>query len=380
MTAAVSPDVIEQATVLRRRAGLIAINPVKAHDGYTLVAPSGGGTTTRLIDLQGHEVHRWELPWPPGLGSRITDRRTLLYSGRIVDDEPFLGRLPFKGGVVAEVGWDGEVLWEVRHPSHHHDAILLRNGNVLLLGLGQVPADLAARVIGGIGAVGEPMYADTVVEITTAGEIVWEWRSWEHLDVDLDRIGPGPMDRSEWTHGNGLAELPNGDVLVSMRQISTLLRIDRHTNQILQRIGADELAGQHSPWLTDSSVLVYDNGFNRADGWPPYSRVVEFDLNTGESVWTYTDPVRWEFFSALQSSVQRLPNHNTLICEGLTGRIFEVTGSGEVVWEYVNPYAATSPNDPDGARSNRMFRAFRYTRDQLGPLAGPSAETQGENQ
>ncbi|WP_164520287.1 aryl-sulfate sulfotransferase [Specibacter cremeus] len=370
-----SSDLVEQTTALRRPTGLRAINPAKAYDGYTLIAPSFGGTTTRLIDLQGNEVHRWELPWPPGLGSVITDRQTLLCSGRIVDDQPFLGRAPFKGGVVAEVGWDGDVLWEVRHPSHHHDAILLRNGNVLLLGLGQVPADVAARVRGGIGADGAPMFADTVVEMTTTGGIVWEWRSWEHLDVDVDRIGPGPMDRIEWTHGNGLAELPGGDILVSMRQISTVLRIDRTTGTIRQRIGAGELAGQHSPWLTGAStVLVYDNGFNRADGWPPYSRAVEFDLATGEEVWAYTDPVRWDFFSALQSSVQRLPNDNTLICEGLTGRIFEITTDGEVVWEYTNPYAVTSPTDPDGVRSNRMFRAFRYGREQLGPLAGSPTE------
>lgn len=379
MKAILSPGPVEQATALRRVQGLTAINPAKAFDGYTLVAPSFGGTTTRLIDLDGNEVHRWELPWPPGLGSRITDRRTLLYSGRIIDDEPFLGPLPFKGGVVAEVSWEGDILWEVRHASHHHDAILLRNGNVLLLGLGQVPAELAAQVQGGIGTPGDPMYADTVVEMTTAGETVWEWRSWEHLDVEVDRIGPGSMDRVEWTHANALAELPDGDIIVSMRQTSTLVRIARDSGRILQRIGAGELAGQHSPWLTDAStVLVYDNGFNRADGWPPYSQAVEFDLATGEKVWSYVDPVRWDFFSALQSSVQRLPNNNTLICEGLTGRIFEITDSGEVVWEYISPYAVTSPTNPHGAPSNRMFRAFRYSREQLGPLTRSSPEQGGE--
>jgi hypothetical protein len=35
---------------------------------------------------------------------------------------------------------------------------------------------------------------------------------------------------------------------------------------------------------------------------------------------------------------QRLPNGNTLITEGMHGRIFQVTPSGEVVWEYLTPY------------------------------------------
>ena len=37
------------------------------------------------------------------------------------------------------------------------------------------------------------------------------------------------------------------------------------------------------------------------------------------------------------SSARRLPNGNTLICEGDFGRIFQVTPGGEIVWEYVNP-------------------------------------------
>lgn len=361
---------VEQFTALRRRTGLIAHDPSLSDPGLTLIASSFGGTTTRLIDNEGREVHRWELPWPPGLGSRITDSGTLLTCGRIVNDEPFLGRLPFKGGVVAEFDWEGGMLWKVEHPTQHHDAILLANGNVLLLGLGQVPPELAARVQGGAAEPDAAMCADTIVELTTRGELVREWRSWEHLDVEVDRIGPGPMSRSEWTHGNGLAELPDGDILVSMRQLSVVLRIDRTTGAILQRIGSGELAGQHSPWLTgEGTMLVFDNGFHRDDGWPPYSRVVEFDLDSGEIVWTYLDSVRWDFFSALQSSVQRLENGNTLVCEGLTGRVFEITADGTVAWEYVNPFAVTAPGAPDGIVSNRMFRALRYPRHRFPQLS-----------
>jgi hypothetical protein len=33
-----------------------------------------------------------------------------------------------------------------------------------------------------------------------------------------------------------------------------------------------------------------------------------------------------------------LPNGNTLITEGMHGRIFQITPSGHVVWEYLTPY------------------------------------------
>src|SRR4029077_3078892 len=32
------------------------------------------------------------------------------------------------------------------------------------------------------------MYSDYLVELTPAGEMVWEWRTWEHLDPVADGI------------------------------------------------------------------------------------------------------------------------------------------------------------------------------------------------
>ena len=43
--------------------------------------------------------------------------------------------------MILEADWNGKVLWELRHPDHHHVGILLRNGNVLLNCLDTVPAE-----------------------------------------------------------------------------------------------------------------------------------------------------------------------------------------------------------------------------------------------
>ncbi len=362
----------------RRLEGLTYRDPDRVAEGLTLIAGSWGGQTVHLVDEEGTEVHEWRLPWPPGLGQDLTARGTLIANGKVRDLHPFLDGLPFQAGAIAELSWEGELLWEVRHPGHHHDGILLANGNVMLLGIAQVPEAIAARVQGGIGDDSAPMWADTLVELTTDGDVVWEWIGHEHLDPGIDVIGPGAMDRAEWTHANGIAELPDGDLLVSARQISTVLRISRSTGEITRRYGSDSLAGQHSPWLTEAgTLLVFDNGFNRQDGWPPYSRLVEFDLETGEEVWEYTDPVRWEMFSALQSSAQRLENGNTLACEGLTGRVLEVTASGEPVWEYVNPHRVSPAGETSGPRSNRMFRARKYPRSRFAGLRGGGSGSAG---
>ena len=70
------------------------------------------------------------------------------------------------------------------------------------------------------------MYADYLVEMTTRGEVVWEWRSWEHLDPATH-----PMTlqdrRAEWTHGNTVAETAEGHIVVSFRNISTVVMIER---------------------------------------------------------------------------------------------------------------------------------------------------------
>jgi len=123
------------------------------------------------------------MPYPPGMSGYLTDRGTLFYNGR-TPEQSFLSRFPFKGGAVLEADWNGKVLWEIRYPDHHHHGILLRNGNVLLHCLGQVPGDIARRVSGGMversmqsGAYAprpdseaDKMYSDYLAEVTRAGQ------------------------------------------------------------------------------------------------------------------------------------------------------------------------------------------------------------------
>ena len=184
---------VGQNALKRRGIGLRAFNPERASPGFTLFAPlSWQNRSVFLIDLQGEVVHTWNMPYPPGLSGYLTERGTLFYNGRTSEDS-FLSRFPFKGGVVLEADWSGKVLWEVRHPDHHHHGILLRNGNVLLNCMGQVPDDIARRVRGGAAEDNMPsgqyaprrkadagkMYSDYLVELTPAGKTVWEWRTWE---------------------------------------------------------------------------------------------------------------------------------------------------------------------------------------------------------
>jgi hypothetical protein len=265
------------------------------------------------------------------------------------------------------------ILWEVRHPDHHHDGIRLRNGNVLLICLAPLPPDVAQKIKGGLAGTEQNgiIYADYLVEMTIEGRAVWEWRTWEHLDPAVDVITAAQDTREEWTHANGIAELPNGDIVLSFRQISSVIIIERKTGEIIWKLGAPPLAGQHAPTpLPNGNLLLFDNGPHRLDHTMPFSRIIEIDLGTKKIVWKYQERREYEFFSPRISNAQRLPNGNTLICEGDFGRLFEVTHSGQLVWEYVSPYFGEGPS----GSNNRVFRAYRYSAEQI---AGAKATAAG---
>jgi len=366
VTIAPTQSTIDQQRVRRTRTGLVAHDPARALPGYTLFAPMFGDGTVYLVDMDGAVVHTWRLPHRPGAYGYLLDDGHLFYSGKVMDGvKRFVAWERFKAGAALEVDWNGKIVWEIRHPDHHHDARKLRNGNVILLCLRPLPAMLGARVKGGLAGseLDGTIYADYLVEMTTAGDVVWEWRSWEHLDFESEFITPQDH-REEWTHGNTVAELPDGNLVVSFRNISTVVIVDRRSGAVVWKLGGPPLAQQHDPRpLPNGNILIFDNGPHRRDHPAPYSRVIEVDPRTSSIVWEYHDQSLFDFFSPYISGAQRLPNGNTLICEGCDGRIFEVTGDGQVVWEYVNPHFFTEAGRP--GVNNWVFRAFRHTPEDI---------------
>lgn len=361
---------VEQTPIKRAGTGLRAWDPARAWNGFTLFKRQAGDPVVHLINMAGDIVHQWRLPYG-GVYAHLTERGTLYYNGSIARQD-FPGR-PLQAGVALEADWDGNILWEVRNPDHHHDSVRLRNGNVLLLCSRPLPEAFAARVQGGRTGTERDwgMDADYLQEVTLGGQAVWEWRSWEHLDPIADGI-PWPMDnRSEWGHANGIAVWPNGNITISFRNLSQVVTVDRQTGQIIWKLGSPPLSGQHAPTpLPNGNLLIFDNGPHRFDSSFPYSRVLEIDVASKDIIWAYQEARASDFFSPRISNAQRLPNGNTLINEGWFGRFFEVTPDGDVVWEYVNPNFGPGLPNPEGAivrpaQINPVFRAYRYSTEEI---------------
>ena len=375
--------------------GVTYHDPDRAYGSFILFTGADG--VTRLIDPAG--VVRNEWPYP-GVPARIID--PALNGGRLGDVGVQLTHLPDSpGGIygnrtVGQLSWTGEKLWEwgTEAPGgaarQNHDWELLENGNRLLLVAlpREVPA-LGPHVVGDQG----------IYEVAPDGRIVWEWKAGDHLDefgfteegLEYLRRSVARQPDNVWGYLeiNSATTLgPNrwhrddpdnvfapDNVLISSRKANVIALIDRNTGRIVWRLGpyfdsepgaehqritshslprpVDQISGQHNPhFIADGlpgagNLLVFDN--QGGAGYPPAplgiyagSRVLEIDPSTKHIVWQYTaeDSGRpsWTFYSSFVSNAQRLPNGNTLITEGMHGRIFQVTPSGQVVWEYLAPY------------------------------------------
>jgi hypothetical protein len=175
---------------------------------------------------------------------------------------------------------------------------------------------------------------------------------------------------------------------VASREANFTAIIDKKSGKIVWHIGpdyepsiganklprpVDQISGQHDAHIIpkglpgEGNLLVFDN--QGAAGYPPVhfstqtgSRVLEIDPVKKEIVWQYTGTSsgrpNYTFYSSYISSARRLPNGNTLIDEGMNGRILQVTSKGEIVWEYISPYfSQPKADDPQSVTSNTVYRA-----------------------
>jgi hypothetical protein len=84
-------------------------------------------------------------------------------------------------------------------------------------------------------------------------------------------------------------------------------------------------------------------------------------MNTRQIIWQYYPQLVFSLFSGHIAGAERLSNGNTLICEGQSGRIFEVTPECEICWEWISPFLLPFK----GVQSSMLFRAHRYMPDGL---------------
>lgn len=369
---------------LFRKTGLTFHSAAQSFKGVTLVTPIGGDFAV-LLDMDGRVVHRWRKPGFRLFQTRLLSGGTLLAlcadaslppAPQVPFDQPpppfaeHIRRLGGHATHLLELDWDSGIVWEYHNRAIHHDFVRQPDGRTLLAEWVQVPEAIARGVRGGVRRPREkfpPMLCDDLIEIDQRGTELRRIHLYDAFDPVRDPICPLEQ-RWEWTHLNSLALMPGGDILVSCRTNSRVAIVERDTGRIRWKYGAPDVVHQHHATVLDNgNVQIFDNGMHRIG--MPFSRVVEVDPATNAVAWEYAGQPPEQFFSGHISGAERQPNGNVLICEGASGRVFEVTPRGETVWEWVTPFSTTT----QGRVRAWLFRVYRYAPDYAG-LTGKSLD------
>ena len=420
--AAAGPSVYPQGTT--------RLDPARAWPSFVLF--TGGDETARLIDLDGRTVHTWRdvggfapLLIDPALvqGQRghvlVTLENT---AGRGVDLVP--GRVgPQISKTIGELDWDGQVRWRFGDQApgglaqQHHDWARLPNGHTLVL------ANLRHAVAGFRQA---EILDDVAYEVDAAGAIAWRWVASEHLDelgftaaqlalirgsdnADVLHINDlKPLGPNHWFDAGDTRFAPDNLIWCS-RNANVIAIVDRRSGHVVWTLGpnypaiprgaagrrvprpVDQISGQHDAQIIPAglpgagNLLVFDN--QGEAGYPPVelpttggSRVLEIDPVSRQVVWQYTaedsGQPSWAFRSTHISAAHRLPNGNTFIDEGQSGRLFQVTRDGDIVWEYVNafPRIGKDPVNGKATENRQLYRAQPVALDWV-PEGTPHAQT-----
>jgi hypothetical protein len=215
---------------------------------------------------------------------------------------------------------------------------------------------------------------------------------------------------SDWMHSNSISYHAELDLIViSVRRFHEAWVIDHSTTtaeaashaggrhgkggDILYRWGNPQAHGagsredqrffyqHHVHWIPRGlpgagNLMCFNNGEERPDG--NYSTIEEWRMPIAadgrispgpeQPLWRYVATPKEKFYSAFISGVQRLPNGSTLITEGETGRLLEVSSDGRILWEWQNPIGGEEGQTARTGQSARvpqkaLFRAAKIPLD-----------------
>jgi hypothetical protein len=198
-----------------------------------------------------------------------------------------------------------------------------------------------------VGGSPEAQVLGTAVQhISAGGGPLFEWSPFEHLTIDLHELAASEVSASmlNWTHGNALDLTSDGNLLLSFRNLSTIVKIDTQTGAVVWHMGGARnefefentvmpaFAGQHSLRVTGPDrLLLLDNV-----GDPQLSRAERYEYDEAQRRARLTDAYvssRGEVVARLGGSVQDLPNGRTLVSFGNGASVEEYDAAGNVVWQ-----------------------------------------------
>ena len=317
-------------------------------------------TLVRVVDAEGRVVHSWSLDWfklwphPDHLSDELLPKSNaglvhgvaLAPNGDLVFNFEELGLM--------RVDACANVVWRLPYRTHH-SVEFDDDGNLWVPGV--VTHD---KPIANLPNHLPPFDDFRILEVSPDGHIKRDLSVYEllvqngltgllHLSSILNR---NTKVSGDTMHLNDIEVFPRsmtpglfqpGDVLISLRNINTILVFDPVTLRIKYR-STGQVVRQHDPDFVDGHTITVFNNNNLAT-WHPdttrpdrtgqHSQVVQLS-DSGDAKVLFAGSEQVPFFTDIMGSQQRLSNGNLLMMESIEGRVIEVDPGGNLVWEYSN--------------------------------------------
>jgi hypothetical protein len=357
--------------------GVLRYDRTQTQPGLTLYS-SGHDHKAFLIDLKGRVAHEWSLPF-----SRVWDESAAVKKPR---EDPFIyiekahvfpngdllalytaiGDTPWGYGLV-KMDRNSNVIW--KYLGHaHHDFDIAADGSIYVL-----THEIVDTPLPGYPDLATPRIDDYVVKLSADGQEEKKiWLSGAFAQSPFGRrlhFVPWNVHASngDYLHANsvqvlkkavpGIPQSRPGQVLVSLREVSTVALADIDSGSVPWAASGSWLRQHAARFLDNGHLILFDN--EGGSGGHGLSRVLELDPKTLQLAWSYAGTEGEPLESVTRSSQNRLANGNTLIVESEAGRIIEVTPKGDIVWEFVNPV-----RDPTSERVPIIFWVDRLAPDK----------------
>ena len=330
--------------------------------GYIFLSPDKGEAGqggTLIVDDRGQVV--WFRPL-------LTSGRAHNFQVQTYRGEPVLTWAESPGQHVILDRSYGEV---ARFPAgngytgEHHEFLISPQDTALITIYNVVPQDLSS--FGGTkdGVAVQGIVQELNIE---TGEVLFEWRSLDHVALDESYAKPGE-DKDypglDYFHINSIDVDHDGNLLVSARKTSAVYKIDRKTGEIIWRLGGKKsdfemgpgtrFAYQHDARrLPDGTITIFDNGATVFENGSPKaveeSRAIVLDLDeermSATLVREYTHPDKMH--ANASGNMQTLPNTNVFIGWGRALAFSEFSKDGELLFDARLP------------TGNKSYKAFRF--------------------
>ncbi|MCO5252704.1 MAG: aryl-sulfate sulfotransferase [Candidatus Kapabacteria bacterium] len=240
-------------------------------------------------------------------------------------------------------------------PAGGHEFVMMPNGHYLMLAFEPKYMDMSLH-----SPNGDPnalVRSSVVQEFDANKNIVYQWNAWDHIplsetyaDFSGKFIYHALFNSMDFDH--------EGNILISNRLGSEIIKIDRKSGEQIWRLGGIKnefnFIGEHEQnapnyfsfqhdirCLPNGNITLFDNGFQHS---PRYSRGVEYELDqvgkNATMVWEFRNET--DIFASANGSMRRLPNGNSLIGWGWVASQYkkdltEVRPDGSIVLEMELP-------------------------------------------